>query len=95
MREGVHIGEAMLFLQRALDDNKVSSALAKRVNQVLDERAKRLTPVWAAYESDHRVRGFDEATWPGLSEGWDAEARACDADRCVACGEIAKAVGAK
>jgi len=40
-REGVQICEALIFLQRAVKENKIGGKLAERVNRLLDERAGR------------------------------------------------------
>ena len=39
-REGVQIGEAILFLERALEDKKVSDDMATKIGVLLDERAR-------------------------------------------------------
>jgi hypothetical protein len=38
LREGMELSEAILFVQRALDDKKLSGDLEARANRVLDER---------------------------------------------------------
>ena len=39
LREGMELAEAILFVQRALDDKKVSGDLEPRANRLLDERS--------------------------------------------------------
>ena len=39
-REGVQVGEAILFLERALEDKKVSGDMEKKIGDLLDERAR-------------------------------------------------------
>jgi hypothetical protein len=39
-REGVQVGEAILFLERALEDKKVSGDTEKKIGNLLDERAR-------------------------------------------------------
>jgi hypothetical protein len=56
LREGVQIAETMLFLQRALDGNKISGALADKVNRLLDERAFAWITAAKAREAEHKSK---------------------------------------
>jgi len=47
-REGVQLAEAILFLQRALDEKRITGELAERVNRYLDERAEAFLRHWSA-----------------------------------------------
>jgi hypothetical protein len=40
LREGVELGEAILFLEKALQDKKISGDLEQRVNKLLDARGE-------------------------------------------------------
>jgi hypothetical protein len=40
LREGIEMGEAILFLERALQDKRISGDLQARVNRYLDERGE-------------------------------------------------------
>jgi hypothetical protein len=51
-REGVEVAEAILFLESALQEKKISGPLAVKVNQCLDERGETFCRYW--YE-----RGWD------------------------------------
>jgi hypothetical protein len=46
MREGVELGEAILFLERSLQEKKVGGELAARVNRFLDERSQAFLNRW-------------------------------------------------
>lgn len=62
-REGVQIAEAIIFLQRALEAKSLEPALAARVEQLLDERAR------------HYLRtlpGQQAGWWAFESSGWQA-----------------------
>jgi hypothetical protein len=48
LREGVEIGEAILFLQRAIEEKKISGTLAQRVNECLDGRETAGRRNWTA-----------------------------------------------
>ncbi|KPJ74898.1 MAG: hypothetical protein AMS14_04625, partial [Planctomycetes bacterium DG_20] len=57
-REGVQIAETMAFVRQTLDDKKVQGELARRAEQLLDERARHYCRVgwnsfehWLAFES--------------------------------------------
>jgi len=46
LREGVQIGEAILFLEKALLEGKIGGDLAQRVGRHLDERGEALVRSW-------------------------------------------------
>ncbi len=50
-REGVQVGEAILFLERALEDKKVSADVAKKIGGLLDERARYYLRAFQNYKS--------------------------------------------
>jgi hypothetical protein len=54
LREGVELGEAILFLERSLQEKKASGELADRVNRLLDERGQAFMNCWpgAWFERD-------------------------------------------
>jgi len=56
-REGMEICEAIIFLQRALEENKISGALKQKVNRYLDERDEAFLRHWSArqLERDEQV----------------------------------------
>ncbi len=56
LREGVQIAETMLFLQRALDEGKISGALAEKANKTLDERALALITAAKVREAEHKKK---------------------------------------
>jgi hypothetical protein len=45
-REGVELAEAVLFIQRALDEKKISGDLETRANKYLDERGEAFCKGW-------------------------------------------------
>ena len=45
-REGVELGETILFLERSLQDKKISGELADRVNRLLDQRGEVFIKRW-------------------------------------------------
>jgi hypothetical protein len=80
-REGVQVGEAILFLERALEEKKVSPEVAKRIGELLDERARHLL---RAEEHGSTFHVFAGSGWPERD------------DRLFAlCAEVAKASGGK
>jgi hypothetical protein len=60
LREGVELCEAMLFLEKALQDKKLSGDLEQRVNRCLDERAEAYLKGWSAgrFERDVKLRAL-------------------------------------
>lgn len=48
LREGVELGETILFLQRALDEKRIGGDLERRVNDCLDERGIAARKEWLA-----------------------------------------------
>jgi len=46
LREGVQIGEVILFLEKALLESKIGGDLAQRVNRHLDARGEALVRSW-------------------------------------------------
>jgi hypothetical protein len=48
LREGVELGEAILFLERALQNKKISGEQEARVNRCLDERGEAFLKRWPA-----------------------------------------------
>jgi hypothetical protein len=80
-REGVVMAEAVIFLQRAIEEKKIAGDLAQRVGQCLDERAAPLE--WYAGGScQPRIYRFMNA--------WIQER---DAKLLALCGEVAKTTG--
>jgi hypothetical protein len=82
-REGVELSEAVLFLEKTLQDKKLSGELEQKVNRYLDERGEVFTKFW--YD-----RGF------AFINAW-APAGLADRDaRLLAlCAEVAAATGGK
>jgi hypothetical protein len=56
-REGVQVGEAILFLERALEEKKVSGDLEKKIGILLDERARYYLRGY------HNFRSFECSNW--------------------------------
>jgi hypothetical protein len=80
-REGVQVGEAILFLERALEDKKVSADVAKRIGELLDERARNLLRAEEHGSTFHVFAG----------SGWQERD-----DRLFAlCAEVARVTGGK
>lgn len=80
-RKGVQIGEAMLYLQMALDENKIGGDLATKVGKLLEDRLHMFESLRSEWG-----RGFD--VWVYMSQ---VEPQA---DRLfAACSEVAKAAG--
>ncbi|MDD4888613.1 MAG: DUF6067 family protein [Phycisphaerae bacterium] len=48
LREGIQLAEAILFLQRALDDKKIDGDLAARVDKFLDQRSQAFIERWTS-----------------------------------------------
>jgi hypothetical protein len=46
LREGTELGEAILYLERSLQDKKISGELADRVNRLLDQRGEVFLKRW-------------------------------------------------
>lgn len=82
-RRGVQVCEAMLYLQRALDENKIGGELARRVNRVLMDRFYWYVPLRSEWG-----RGFDAQVYMSNSEALAARLFA-------ACAEVAVATGQK
>ena len=57
LREGVELAEAILFVQRALDDKKISGDLEQRANRLLDERDEAFLRHWSTgrFERDRKL----------------------------------------
>jgi hypothetical protein len=80
-REGVQVGEAILFLERALEDKKVSGEVAKKIGDLLDERARYFL---RAEEQQSTFNTFACSAWQERD------------DRLFAlCAEVAAKTGAK
>jgi len=98
LREGVQIAEAMLFLQRALDDKKIDGDLADRANKTLDGRAWPQVQAWKTCEAAQKEATAAKRPF-NTQERYLAEisagARDRDAELYTVCGEVAKAVTAK
>jgi hypothetical protein len=98
LREGVQIAEAMLFLQRALDDKKIEGELADRVNQALDRRALALVAAWKACDAAHKEAAANKKPFRQedvlLAEAAPG-ARERDAELYAVCGEVARATAGK
>jgi hypothetical protein len=45
-REGVELAEAILFIERAIQEKKLSGDLQKRANRYLDERGEAFIKGW-------------------------------------------------
>jgi hypothetical protein len=60
LREGVEIGEAILFIQRAIEDKKIAGDLLQRANRLLDERGEAFLRRWSTgrFERDQRLLAF-------------------------------------
>lgn len=56
-REGVQVGEAILFLERALEDKKVSGAMERKIGNLLNERARYYL------RGVRNFRSFECSTW--------------------------------
>jgi hypothetical protein len=82
-REGTEFSEAVLYLEQALLENKVSGDLAAKVNRYLDARGEAFIKFW--YE---RGGGFISRWSPAGMADRDAELLAL-------CAEVAKAAGGK
>jgi hypothetical protein len=56
-REGVQNAETVLFLEKALQDKKISGDLAERVNKCLDERSEVILRGWPCgrFERDEKL----------------------------------------
>ena len=78
-REGVQVGEAILYLERALEGKKISADIAQKIGDLLDERARYFIRAEEQGSTFHVFAG----------SGWqDRE------DRLFAlCAEVAKATG--
>lgn len=73
-REGVQLCEAILFLQRALEEKAIGGELAERVNRCLDGRAEAFLRQWSAgrFERDAQLlalAGEVAAQMRGAKEG--------------------------
>jgi hypothetical protein len=82
LREGMELAEAILFVQRALDDKKISGELEQRANRLLDERSDTFLK-W----SRRSIQG-DHPWWP--SDRFER-----DAQLLLLAGEVAAATGGK
>ena len=80
-REGTELSEAILYLEQALQDKKVSGDLAGKLNRYLDERGVAMIKFW--YE---RGGGFRSSWTPAGQADRDAELLAL-------CAEVARATG--
>ncbi len=56
LREGTELGEAMLYLEKLLIDNKISGDLAERANRCLDERGATYIRHWESGRLDRDVQ---------------------------------------
>jgi hypothetical protein len=81
-REGVQITEAVVFLQKALESKAAGGELAKKIEDLLDERARYYL----------RTRANQECNWLALEcSAWQERD-----DRLLAlCAEVAKQTGGK
>lgn len=77
-REGVQVCEAIIFLQQALDGGRAKGALARRIEELLDERARYLI----------RSRPGQEFSWWALNTGWAER----DERLFALCAEVARSV---
>jgi hypothetical protein len=82
-REGTEFSEAILYLEQALLDKKISGDLAAKVDRYLDARGEAFIKFWYS-----RGGGFISRWTPAGMADRDAELLAL-------CGEVAKAVGGK
>jgi hypothetical protein len=48
LREGTELGEAILFIQQAIEDKKIEGELEQRANRLLEERAEAFLKNWSA-----------------------------------------------
>jgi len=57
LREGAQLAEAILFVEKALQDKKLNDDLAQRANRCLDDRAEAYLKCWSAgrFERDLRL----------------------------------------
>ena len=82
-REGTEFSEAVLYLEAALQDGKVSGDLAAKVNRCLDARGEAFIKFW-----------YDRGG--GFRSNWSPAGMADrDAELLALCGEVAKAAGGK
>jgi hypothetical protein len=104
IREGLQEAEARVFIDRALVEKKITGELAKRCQEILDERTRAMlrgaTPLYISRAAwrDHPVN--EHAWWSGCSEagyqwfitsGWqDRSKRLYDA-----AAEVAEKLGVK
>ncbi len=82
-REGTELSEAILFLEKALQDGKAGGDLAAKVNRYLDERGVAMIQFW--YERGGGFRG----SWTPAGQ-FDR-----DAELLALCGEVAGTTGGK
>jgi len=63
LREGVELAEAVLFIQRAIEDKKIGGDLEQRANRYLDERGEAFLKGWFGVryvqaEQDEKLLGL-------------------------------------
>ena len=82
-REGVQVAEAIVFLQRAVEDKKVSADIEKKIADLLDERARfYLRAEHVGENGNNRYYAFECSNWQERD------------DRLFAlCGEVAGTAG--
>jgi hypothetical protein len=83
-REGVELCEAILFLEKALQEKKLGGELAEKVNRFLDERGEVFVKYWYERRPGYWDAGY-RWTPAGLAER--------DARLLELCAEAAKAAG--
>lgn len=88
MREGIQLCEAMVFIQKALEDGKIAGALAARANTLLDERAKALIGCLKDTTPDGRYR-----TLRLDLDAYATDSRQRDGALYAMAGEVARAIG--
>lgn len=94
MREGVQVAEAMLYLQRALDDNKATGELAAKIDKLLDARAQRMVNIMKAGEAAGKEK--KRVTLDALyADELAKDAAERDAELYALCGEVSRAIEKK
>jgi hypothetical protein len=83
-REGVQTAEAIIFLQRALEAKQVPDDLARKIGEMLDERARYYLRAQEILRAGTCWRAFEGSNWQERD------------DRLFAlCAEVAAKTGAK
>ena len=63
MREGIQVCEAMIFIQKALEEKEIDGDLAVRANKVLDDHAKGVVGSWSIKLEQRGKRTRKRAVW--------------------------------